>query len=155
MLDDYHVIDSQEIDEALIYLISNLPPQMHLVIASRTDPTFLLPRLRSRGQMTEIRADDLRFTPDEVATFLQNRMRLDISHQDISVLEARTEGWITDLQMAALSMQGLENREKISQFVNRFSSSHRYILDYLTDEVLQQRPSGTKNFGSCSGQVIR
>jgi LuxR family maltose regulon positive regulatory protein len=146
VLDDYHVIESQEIDQAIIYLLSNFPPQMHLVIASRTDPTLPLPRLRSRGQMTEFRADDLRFTPNEAATFLKNRMGLDITHQDVTALEARTEGWIAGLQMAALSMQGLEKRDEISKFVSKFSSSHRFILDYLTDEVLKQRPKGTRDF---------
>ena len=146
VLDDYHVIESSDIDQGIIYLLSNLPPQMHLVIASRTDPTFPLPRLRSLGQIMEIRADDLRFTPAEAAIFLKNRMGLNISNQDIVALEARIEGWIAGLQMVALSIQGLNKQSEISQFVSKFSSSHRYIMDYLTDEVLQQRPTGTKEF---------
>ena len=113
VLDDYHVIESQAIDQALTFLLDHLPPPpggLHLVIASRTDPTLPLSRLRARGQLTELRAADLRFTTDEVAAFLEQVVRLPISSDDVRTLEERTEGWITGLQLAAVAMQGLEQR---------------------------------------------
>ena len=146
VLDDYHVIESPDIDQAISFLLSNMPPQMHLVITTRTDPTLPLPRLRSRGFLTEIRVDELRFTPQEAITFLEKGMGLKISAEDIFTLEERTEGWIAGLQLAAISMQKLKHNNEITHFVKTFSSSHRYILDYLTDEVLSQSPKGTKNF---------
>ena len=133
-LDDYHVIKTQPIHSAITFLLDHLPPQMHLVMAGRADPPLPLARLRGRGAMIEIRADDLRFTPDEAAAFLNQVMRLQLSDQDVAALEARTEGWIAGLQMAALSMQG---RKDIPGFIAAFAGSHRYILDYLTDEVFQ------------------
>jgi LuxR family maltose regulon positive regulatory protein len=146
VLDDYHVIESQPIDKALTFLLDHLPPQMHLVIASRSDPSLPLSRLRAGGQMTEIRADDLRFTLDEIATFLDKVMGLDLSAENVAALETRTEGWIAGLQLAALSMQGLKQSDDIADFVNSFTGSSRYIQDYLADEVLQQRPKGTRDF---------
>src|SRR5665647_1792840 len=104
VLDDYHVIDSKPVDEALTFLLEHLPPQMHLVIATREDPDLPLARLRARGQLTELRAADLRFTPAEAAEFLNQMMGLNLSAEDIAALEARTEGWITGLQLAAISM---------------------------------------------------
>src|SRR5512146_101552 len=106
VLDDYHVIDSQPVDEALAFLVEHLPPQMHLVIATREDPHLPLPRLRARGQLTELRATDLRFSPTEATDFLNRDTGLSLSAEDIAALEARTEGWIAGLQLAALSMQG-------------------------------------------------
>ena len=106
VLDDYHAVDSKQIDSALTYLIEKMPPQMHLVIATREDPSLPLSRLRARGQLTELRATDLQFTPAEAAEFLNQVMGLNISTEDIAALEARTEGWIAGLQLAALSMQG-------------------------------------------------
>jgi len=146
VLDDYHVIESQPVDNALTFLLDHLPPQMHLVIASRSDPSLPLSRLRAGGQMTEIRADDLRFTLDEITTFLDKVMGLDLSAENVAALETRTEGWIAGLQLAALSMQGLERSGDVTDFVNRFTGSNRYIQDYLADEVLQQRPKGTRDF---------
>jgi LuxR family maltose regulon positive regulatory protein len=146
VLDDYHAVDSLEIDQAILFLIANLPQQMHLAIATRTDPTFPLSRLRSQGQLTEIRSDDLRFSTEEAALFINKGMGLNISTEDISTLESRTEGWIAGLQLAAISLQRLNNQNEITRFVENFSSSHRYILDYLTDEVLQHRPEGTRDF---------
>ncbi len=148
VLDDYHVIESQPIDQALTFLLDHLPPPpggMHLIIASRTDPSLSLSRLRAGGQMTEIRTDDLRFRLDEVATFLDKVMGLNLSPEHVAALETRTEGWIAGLQLAALSMQG-RDAERIADFINSFTGSHRYILDYLADEVLQRRPKGTKDF---------
>jgi LuxR family maltose regulon positive regulatory protein len=146
VLDDYHVIESQPVDNALIFLLDHLPPQMHLGLASRSDPSLPLSRLRAGGQMTEIRADDLRFTLDEVATFLDKVMGLDLSAENVAALGTRTEGWIAGLQLAALSMQGLKQSSDVTDFVNSFTGSDRYIQDYLADEVLQRRPKGTRDF---------
>jgi LuxR family maltose regulon positive regulatory protein len=139
VLDDYHVIESQPVDNALTFTLGHLPSQMHLVIASRTDPTLALSRLRARGQLTELRAADLRFTTDEAAAFLKQVIRLSISPDDVRTLEKRTEGWITGLQLAAVAMQGLEQREQIAHFIHSFGGSHRYVIDYLVDEVLDQQ----------------
>ena len=108
VLDDYHLIEAQPIHEALTFLLEHLPPQMHLVIATREDPPLPLARLRARGQLTELRATDLRFTPAEAADFLNQVMGLGLSAEDVAALEARTEGWIAGLQLAAISMQGRE-----------------------------------------------
>jgi len=146
VLDDYHVIESQIVDKALTYFLDNLPPQVHLVIASRIDPSIPLSRLRAGGQMTELREDDLRFSPDETNMFLDEVMDLNLSAAEMAALETRTEGWIAGLQLAALSMQGLKRSDEITDFVNRFTGSDRYIQDYLADEVLRQRPIGTEEF---------
>jgi LuxR family maltose regulon positive regulatory protein len=106
VLDDYHLIDSKPVDNALAFLLEHLPPQMHLVIASREDTNLPLARLRARGQLTELRAADLRFTPEEAGAFLNQMMNLNLSVENIAALETRTEGWIAGLQLAALSMQG-------------------------------------------------
>ena len=146
VFDDYHVIESPEIDQAIIFLLSNMPPNLHIVIATRTDPTFPLPLFRSRGQLTEIRVDDLRFSYDEATQFLKNGMGLEVSSEDVAALDSRMEGWIAGFQLAAISLQGLSQDEEVSSFIKDFSGSHRYILDYLTDEVLAQRPEGTQGF---------
>ena len=114
VLDDYHVIDAQPIHEAIAFLLEHLPPHLHLVIASRADPPLPLARLRARGELTELRAADLRFTPAEAAAFLNEVMGLDLSAADIAALEARTEGWIAGLQLAALSMRG---EQDVSGFI--------------------------------------
>jgi ATP/maltotriose-dependent transcriptional regulator MalT len=146
VLDDYHVIESEAIDRAVTFVLDHLPPQMHLVIASRTDPTLPLSRLRARGQLTELREADLRFSTGEVATFLKQVVRLPISSEDVRALELRTEGWITGLQLAAVAMSGLRRREQITGFVHHFSGSHRYVIDYLVDEVLDQQAPLTQDF---------
>jgi len=143
VLDDYHLLDSAQVDDAIAFLLEHLPPQMHLVIATRTDPHLPLARLRARGQLTELRAADLRFTGDEAAEFLNQVTGLALSAEHITTLEARTEGWIAGLQLAALSMEG---RSDVSQFINSFSGSHRYVLDYLVAEVLQQQPDSIQTF---------
>ncbi|MGB3634024.1 MAG: LuxR C-terminal-related transcriptional regulator, partial [Rubrobacteraceae bacterium] len=143
VLDDYHVIDAEPVDSALAFLVEHLPPQMHLVIATREDPQLPLARLRARGQLTELRAADLRFTPEEAAEFLSRTMGVNLSAQEIATLESRTEGWIAGLQMAALSMQG---REDITGFIRSFVGSHRFVLDYLVEEVLQQQPDRVRSF---------
>ncbi len=128
VLDDYHVIDAKPIDHALTFLLEYLPPQMHLVIATREDPQLSLARLRARGQLTELRATDLRFTPSEAAGFLNQGMGLNLSAEDIAALETRTEGWIAGLQLAALSLQG---HQDTSSFITSFTGSHHFVLDYL------------------------
>ncbi len=143
ILDDYHLIDSQPVDHALAFLVEHQPPQIHLVIATREDPDLPLAGLRARGQLTELRATDLRFTPAEAAEFLNQVMGLNLSSDDIAALEARTEGWIAGLQLAALSMQG---RGDIASFIQAFTGSHRFVLDYLVEEVLQRQPEHIRNF---------
>jgi len=143
VLDDYHVLDSNEIDTALTFLIDNQPPQMHIVITTREDPPLPLARLRVRGQLNEIRAADLRFTADEAADFLNSTMGLNLSAEDIIALEQRTEGWIAGLQLAAISMQGQPDPHT---FVQSFTGSHRFIVDYLVDEVLNQQPDTMRDF---------
>jgi len=143
ILDDYHVIEGRAVHEALVFLLDHLPPQMHLVLASRADPPWPLARLRARQQMTEFRANDLRFTSAETTAFLNEVMKLDLSADNVAALEARTEGWIVGLQMAALSMLG---RRDTSGFVRAFSGSHRFILDYLVEEVLDQQSPSIQDF---------
>ena len=143
VLDDYHVIDSKPIHEALTFLIDHLPANMHLIITTRVDPLLPIARLRARDKLTELRANDLRFTTDEVAAFLTEAMRLNLSTEEIAALETRTEGWIAGLQIAALSMQG---QDDVSGFVRAFSGSHRHILGYLADEVINRQSAGIQNF---------
>ncbi len=149
VLDDYHVLDtkpvdaSTSVDEALTFLLEHLPPQMHLVIASREDPHLPLARMRARGQLTELRAADLRFSPAEAAEFLNQMMGLNLSADHIAALETRTEGWIAGLQLAALSMQG---NQDVSGFIREFTGDHRYIVDYLVEEVLQSQPEPVRRF---------
>jgi LuxR family maltose regulon positive regulatory protein len=143
VLDDYHVIDSKPFDEALTFLLEHLPPQMHLVIATREDPHLPLARLRARGQLTELRAADLRFTPTEAAEFLNQMMGLNLSAEDIAALETRTEGWIAGLQLAAISMHGHQDP---ASFIKSFTGSHHFVLDYLLEEVLQQQSESVQAF---------
>ncbi len=143
VLDDYHVIDAKPVDQALTFLLEHLPPQMHLVIATREDPHLPLARLRARGQLTELRAADLRFTPAEAADFLNQVMGLNLSAEDIAALETRTEGWIAGLQLAALSMQG---HQDAASFIKSFTGSHHFVLDYLVEEVLQQQSESIQTF---------
>jgi LuxR family maltose regulon positive regulatory protein len=143
ILDDYHVIDTKPVNDALAFLLEHLPQQMHLVIATREDPPLPLARLRARCQLTELRAADLRFSFSEATVFLNQVMCLTLSDKDIADLENRTEGWITGLQLAAVSMQG---QTDISEFIQAFTGSHRYILDYLIEEVLQRQPENVQYF---------
>ena len=143
VLDDYHVIEVRPIHDALTFLLDHLPPQMHLAIASRSDPPLPLAHLRGRGELTELRAADLRFTPDEAATFLNQVMGLSLSAEEVTALETRTEGWIVGLQMAALSMQG---RADTASFIQAFTGSHHFIIDYLVEEVLQRQPERVRSF---------
>lgn len=143
ILDDYHSVDSQSVDQSLAFLIDRQPPQMHLVIATREDPSLPLARLRARGQLTELRTTDLQFTSAEATEFLNRAMGLNLSDGDIAALESRTEGWIAGLQLAAISMQGQSDP---AGFIKSFTGSHRFILDYLVEEVLGRQPGEIQNF---------
>ena len=143
VLDDYHVIDARDVQDGMAFLLEHLPPQIHLVIASRTDPPLPLARLRGRGELAEIRAADLRFTPGEAAAYLNEVMGLALTAADVAALEGRTEGWIAALQLAALSMQG---REDTAAFIDGFAGDDRYIVDFLAEEVLQRQPEHVQHF---------
>jgi LuxR family maltose regulon positive regulatory protein len=143
VLDDYHLIKTPEIHQALTFLLDHMPPQMHLVISSRADPPLPLSRLRARNELLEIRPDACRFTVAEGVAFFQQTMALDLSPEVVAMLDERAEGWIAGLQMAALSMEG---ERDAADFVRRFSGNHRYILDYLGDEVLSHQPADVQHF---------
>jgi len=158
ILDDFHVITAQPVHDGLTFLLDNLPPQMHVILAGRADPPWPLARLRARGEITELRAQDLRFTSEETAGFLNDAMALGLSPQDVAALEGQTEGWIVGLQMAALAIQtaiatqgrrwagaGLPAAD-VSAFIKGFTGSHRFILDYLVEEVLQRQPENIQTF---------
>jgi len=143
VLDDYHVIDASDVQDAMAFLLDHLPPQLHVVFATRSDPVLPLARLRTRGELVEIRAADLRFTPDEATSYLTNVMGLPLTEQDVSALENRTEGWIAALQLAALSMVG---RDDVAGFIAGFTGDDRYIVDYLVEEVLNRQPDQVTTF---------
>jgi LuxR family maltose regulon positive regulatory protein len=143
VLDDYHVIGSKSVDYALTFLVDRLPPQAHVVISTREDPQLPLARLRARDQLTELRAADLRFTPSEATAFLADAMGLVLSAEHVSALEARTEGWVAGLQLAAISLQG---HHDVNGFIASFTGSHRFVMDYLVEEVLRQQPEDVQMF---------
>ncbi len=143
VLDDYHLVESTEVDTFLHTLLQHQPPLMHLVLATREDPQLPLAKLRGKRLFTEVRAGDLRLTAEECADFLRESMSLTLSEDDLQLLTARTEGWVTGLQLAALSLQ---EHPDSSTFLQAFAGSHRYILDYLVEEVLQQQPSSVRTF---------
>ena len=143
VLDDYHVVDAPDIQIGMAFLLENLPPRIHLVITTRADPALPLGRLRAGGELAEIRAADLRFTPDEAAAYLNEAMGLDLAASDVAALEGRTEGWIAALQLAALSIQG---RDDVAGFIAGFAGDDRYIVDYLVEEVLQRQPEHVRSF---------
>src|SRR5437588_10783646 len=128
---------------SLTYLLEHLPPQMHLVIATREDPQLPLARLRAGGHLTEVRAAELRFTVSEAAEFLTQAMGLTLEAQDITLLATRTEGWIAGLQLAAISLQG---QEDAAGFIRLFTGSHHFVLDYLVEEVLGQQDARLQTF---------
>jgi LuxR family maltose regulon positive regulatory protein len=142
-IDDYHVIQTLPIHQQLSFILEHQPGQMHLVLMTREDPPLPLARLRVRNQMTEIRQNDLSFTRQESADFLRSVMGLDISPEVVSALESRTEGWIAGLQLAALSMRG---RDDLQDFIQEFTGSNRYVLDYLIEEVFQQQSATVRDF---------
>ena len=143
VLDDYHVIESTDVQEGVAFLLDNLPPRLHLVIATRVDPALPLARMRARGELIEIRAADLRFAPDESATYLGDVMGLTLTADDVAALDGRTEGWIAALQLAALSLQG---RDDVAAFVANFAGDDRFVVDYLVEEVLQRQPETVRSF---------
>jgi len=145
VLDDYHEVTAEPVHDALVYLLDRLPPQMHVLIATRVDPPWPLGRLRARREMTELRAGDLRFAPEETARFLNDVMGLGLSAEDMAALDRRTEGWIAGLQMAALSMRG-RDAARTEVFIRTFSGSHRYVLDYLMEEVLDRQEDEIRVF---------
>ncbi|MGV8852324.1 MAG: LuxR C-terminal-related transcriptional regulator [Rhodoglobus sp.] len=143
VLDDFQFIEEQSIRDAIVFLIEHLPVNLHLVISSRSDPLLPLARLRAGGDITELRAADLRFTLDESAAFLNATMGLSLSSEDVAALESRTEGWITGLQLAALSLQ---DRTDVTDFIAAFAGSHRFVVDYLVEEVLERAPLRVREF---------
>jgi LuxR family maltose regulon positive regulatory protein len=143
ILDDYHLISTPRIHEGVAFLLEHQPPNLHLVISTRADPPLPLFRLRARGQLTELRSGDLRFTADEAAAFLNATMGLDLATKDVEALEARTEGWIVGLQLAALSLQ---DRADASEFIAAFGGTHHYVLEYLIEEVVRRRPEPVQRF---------
>jgi LuxR family maltose regulon positive regulatory protein len=144
-LDDYHEITAEPVHDALVFLLDHLPPHVHLVIATRIDPPWPLARMRSRQEVTELRTRDLRFTLDQVAAFMNDVMGLELSAEDVATLDTRTEGWIAGLQMAALSMQGGDTT-RAAAFIQAFSGSHRFVLDYLVEEVLDRQDNEIQAF---------
>ena len=143
ILEDYHLIHNAEVHKSINFLLDNLPPGLHVIITTRSDPPLHLALRRGRGQVAEIRAGDLRFAPDEVAGFINEIMQLGLTDEDINILERRTEGWITGLYMAALSLKGEADRHG---FVTTFSGDDRHIADYLIEEVLQRQPVDFQRF---------
>ena len=143
VLDDYHVIDARDVQDGMAFLLDHLPPGLHVVIVGRADPVLPLARWRARGELTEIRAAELRFTPEEAAAYLNETMGLQLTAPDVAALEGRTEGWIAALQLAALSMQG---RDDVAGFIAGFAGDDRYVVDYLAEEVLQRQPDRVQAF---------
>ena len=146
VLDDYHLIESPAVHEAVSFLLDNLPRQLHLVVATRADPPWPLSRMRVRGHLVELRARDLRFTASEAADFLDRVMGLDLTPDDVAALGERTEGWVAGLQLAALSLQSARSREETDDFIAAFTGSNRFVLDYLVDEVLSRLPAESREF---------
>ncbi len=158
VLDDYHRVDCRAVDDALIFLLDSLPPQMHLVVASREDPPLPLARLRARGHLIEVRATDLRFTPAEAVEFLDRVMGLTLSAGEVAVLESRTEGWVAGLQLAALALQAMLSQQDggdATGFIEAFSGSHQFVLDYLLEEVLERQPRQIQDFLLCTSILDR
>ena len=143
VLDDFQLIEDAAISDAVAFLLDNRPATLHLVIATRSDPRLPLARMRATGELTELRAADLRFTDEEAAVFLRSGMGLDLSSEDVAALDRRTEGWIAGLQLAALSMRG---NDDVSDFIAGFTGSHRFVIDYLVEEVLQRQPPDVRDF---------
>ena len=144
-LDDFHVIDSAEVHRAVTFLLDHLPPHAVLAVATRADPPLPLARLRARGELTELRAADLRFTQDEAADLLTGVTRFELTEHQVEALATRTEGWAAGLQLAGLSLRGLE-QPTVDDFVTDFAGSHRFVLDYLVEEVLRHQPDVVSTF---------
>lgn len=145
VLDDYHQIGAGYIHQVIEFMLEHQPPQLHLVLITREDPPLPLPRLRAQSQIVEIRQDDLRFTPEEAVKFLNQSMNLNLTPEAVQALEERTEGWIAGLQLTALSLQGRDDLY-VADFIEAFSGSHRYVIDYLVEEVIDQQPQNIRLF---------
>jgi LuxR family transcriptional regulator, maltose regulon positive regulatory protein len=143
VLDDYHLIDSQAVHQSVVFLLEHLPAGLRLVVASRADPPLPLARLRARGQLAEVRAADLRFTLEEATALLREAAGPGLPADAVAALVARSEGWVAGLQLAALSLRG---RADVAGFVEAFSGSNRYVLDYLAEEVLDRQPEQVRTF---------
>ena len=143
VLDDYHLVDSGPVHESVAFLLENLPPGLRVVVSGRADPPLPLARLRARGQLAELRAADLRFTPEEAAALLGEAAGPGLPAAAVAALVARTEGWAAGLQLAGLSLRGHADP---AGFVAAFSGSHRFVLDYLADEVLDGQPGPVRAF---------
>jgi LuxR family transcriptional regulator, maltose regulon positive regulatory protein len=143
VLDDYHLADGPEIQPGMTFLLEHRPPQLHLVISTRADPTLPLARLRARGELVELRGGDLRFSLDEAAAYLNDVAGLDLTTRDVAALEGRTEGWVAALQLAALSLRG---RQDTAGFIAGFAGDDRYVVDYLAEEVLDRQPEDVRRF---------
>lgn len=143
VLDDYHLVESLDVQESMCFLVEHLPERLHLVVASRADPPWPLAGLRARGELLEVRASDLRFTSEEAAAYLNDSMGLDLTAAAVDVLEARTEGWIAALQLAALSLRG---RDDPAAFIAEFAGDDRFVVDYLVDEVLDRQTDEVRTF---------
>lgn len=143
VLDDYHTVDSQAIGAGMAYFLEHLPPRVHVVVSTRSDPDLPLSRWRVRGELVEIRAADLRFTPEETAAYLKDVAGLDLAAEQVATLDQRTEGWVAALQLAALSLEGCGDT---AGFIERFAGNDRYIVDYLVEEVLEHQPDAVRSF---------
>lgn len=143
VLDDYHIISNTEIHKQIVFLINNLPSQLHIILSTRANPPLPLAQLRAKSQLSELRVDDLRFTLQEATTFLNKILELGLSSTDIGTLDERTEGWAAGLQLAALSMRGRADRQA---FITAFSGSHHFVLEYLTEEVINQSSEAQRHF---------
>ena len=143
VLDDYHLVGDPRVGQGIAFLLEHLPPNVHVVLSTRADPDLPLARWRARGELVEIRAEDLRFTSEETAAYLTEAIGHELTAGDVEVLEERTEGWIAALQLAALSLQG---RADVSGFITRFAGDDRYIVDYLVEEVLTHQPDAVREF---------
>ena len=148
VLDDYHLVEAPTVDRALAFLLDHMPPHLHVLLTTREDPNLPLARWRARGQLTEVRASDLRFTAEEAAAFLNQMMGLNLTRNQVSALESRTEGWIAGLHLAALSLQGHTTAGSAvrAAFVQSFTGSNRFVMDYLVEEVLEQQPPAIQHF---------
>jgi LuxR family maltose regulon positive regulatory protein len=143
VLDDYHFIDSASIHEGLAFLVENMPSQMRLIMTTRTDPPLPLARMRVRNQLLELRSTDLRFSPPQIATFFTDVMGLTLNAEEVTALDTRVEGWIAGLQLAGLALQG---KHDTAEFIASFAGDHRYVLDYLGDEILDRQPDAIQQF---------
>lgn len=146
VLDDYHAIRSSEVHEALTFLLDHCPARFHLVLATRSDAPLPLARLRTRGQLTEVRAADLRLSRTEACDFLNEVMGLDLTTADVGALEERTEGWVAGLQLAGLSLRDINEPGEVAAFIDAFTGSNRFVIDYLAEEVLTRQPSQVWSF---------